>query len=80
MKTKLSIMLLAIAAAMMFCVSTAQAACKPKCPQGVSCRYDSTKKPAYWCDNGGSSKSGKTGNISRDGRIRAPSKETSGGR
>lgn len=27
------------------------AACKPACPKGDTCRYDSTKTPKYWCES-----------------------------
>ena len=79
MKTKLGTALLVITAAVMLSAGVAHAACKPACKKGVPCRYDSTKKPPYWCDDKkGAVKGGKTGGISGGAGTRAPAKATTG--
>lgn len=48
----------------------AAAGCDPKCAKGVTCRYDSTRDPEYWCEN----KSGKDikGSLSRPAQMLTP--------
>ena len=79
MKTKLSLALLVVTASVMLISGAAHAGCKPACKKGEVCRYDSTKKPSFWCEKGkGSYKGGKTGGISGGAGTRAPAKATTG--
>lgn len=56
MKTKFSMLLLAVTITAVLSAGVAYAGCNPKCPKGVSCRYDSTKKPTHWCDSSSGAK------------------------